>query len=187
MVYTATDFARDIQLAMAQQEPQQQRIATLAAVQRALCSAELLEPYAHQLQTHLEFHLLRTPEAAIKVFSMRPDHPLGPPHDHGGLWGCYATYSGELLMDFYTTIDPDGEHVVEKKHLRLPKGAWCFVEPEDIHRVWVREPTCVLTIYNGDLNSLVRRIYDLTNKRLIRDVSRWEERLRATGGSSYRL
>lgn len=187
MTYTATDFARDIQLAMAQREPRQQRTATIAAVQRALQSEELLESYAQELETHLEFHLLRTPEAAIKVFSMRPEHPLGPPHDHGGLWGCYATYCGALLMDFYRPIDPEGREIVESRHLRLPKGAWCFVEPEDIHRVWVREPTCVLTIYNGDLNSLVRRIYDLTNKRLIRDVSRWEERLQATGGTAYQL
>lgn len=187
MSYSGQVFAKEIADAMAAPTQAAQRSRTEEAVQKALASPTLLDDWAELAANHLEFHLLRTPRAAIKVFMMKPEHPKGPPHDHGGFWGCYATYSGYLHMDFYQTLPDQPEAVKMAKESAVLEGQWRFVEPDAIHQVWVAVPSIILTIYNGDLNSVPRRIFDTRNSRLLTARSDWEDRLQAGGGSSYQL
>jgi predicted metal-dependent enzyme (double-stranded beta helix superfamily) len=176
MVYTGTDFAHDISLAM-QKAGDDARGLTADAVRRACSSPTLLDGYEDEMAAHLEFHLLQTPEAAIKVFALKPEHGLGVAHDHAGLWGCYASHHGSYWMETYRLVGPDGTDLEVIDCRLMEAGEIRFMEPDAVHRIWSEEPSAVLTVYNGDLNSLPRRIFNREDGRIIEAQSRWEERI----------
>jgi predicted metal-dependent enzyme (double-stranded beta helix superfamily) len=174
--YSGVNFADDIAVAMEKSEEEARRL-TEEAVRRAVASPRLLEGYEEEMATQLEFHLLQTPTAAIKVFALKAEHGLGVPHDHAGLWGCYGTHTGRYLMETYRPADPEGVCISPLERRLMEPGEIRFMETDAIHRVWAEEPSLVLTVYNGDLNALPRRIWDLDGDRVIRDRSRWDERM----------
>jgi predicted metal-dependent enzyme (double-stranded beta helix superfamily) len=187
-MYTASEYVRESLRAAASE-----RFRELAedALKKALRSPILLQEYEAEMGRRLEFHLVQTPQLAIKVFCMSPQQPKSPPHDHAGLWGLYGTYRGVLYMSFYEEIPgstPESPRLREGPPLRIGAGQVQFVPPEAIHAVWTdTEGTIVLTVYNGDLNNSIRRIFDLQRHVVVRDLSRWEERLTQGGGKEYAL
>jgi hypothetical protein len=174
--YTADEFARDVAAAMERDEWEAQRL-TRAAMERACASPQLLAGYEREMASVLEFELLKTPKAAIKVFVLAPKFGLGVPHDHAGLWGCYAAHTNAYWMETYTEADVSGERVEPVERRLMPPGEIRFMGKKAIHRVWAEEPCLLLTAYNGDLNALPRRIFDRENGRVVRARSRWDERI----------
>jgi hypothetical protein len=77
--YTADEFARDIAAAMEREELEARRL-TRGAMERACASPDLLVGYEKQMASVLEFELLKTPRAAIKVFVLQSKFGLGVPH-----------------------------------------------------------------------------------------------------------
>lgn len=178
MSYTAADFAHDVEIAMQKEGPEARRL-TAEATARACAAPDLLAGYEEQMAERLEFHLLQTPGAAIKVFSLKPEVGLGVAHDHAGLWGCYAAHSssGAYWMETYREADPEGTTVEPVERRLMEPGEIRFMEPDAIHRIWAEGPSIVLTTYNGDLNSLPRRIFDEASGTVVRARSRWEDRI----------
>jgi hypothetical protein len=179
--YTADDFVRDIVAAMEHDEWQAQRL-TRAAMERACASPTLLNGYEKEMAEVLEFELLKTPKAAIKVFVLRSKFGAGVPHDHAGLWGCYAAHTNSYFMETYKVADPSGDRVDAVERRVMPPGEIRFMGKNAIHRVWAEEPCLLLTAYNGDLNALPRRIWDPVNGRVIQARSMWEERFKSGNG-----
>ncbi len=183
-IYSASDFVRDITSAMEHAESDAQRL-TAAAMTRACASPTLFREYEEQIAAVHEFELLKTPRAAIKVFILSSKLGQGIPHDHAGLWGCYAAHTNPYWME--TFRDADSEERVEPVGRRLMQpGEIRFIGADTIHSVWAEEPCLLLTAYNGDLNALPRRIFDRENGRMIRGRSRWAER-RKSGAIDFDL
>ncbi len=172
--YTAKEFADEIAAAMEHDELEAQRL-TKEAMLRACASPSLLDGYEEQMASVLEFELLKTPRAAIKVFVLKAKFGLGVPHDHAGLWGAYAAHTNSYFMETYR--ETEGERVEPVERRLMPPGEVRFMDKNAIHRVWADEPCLLLTAYNGDLNALPRRIFDLETGAVIRARSRWQERI----------
>jgi predicted metal-dependent enzyme (double-stranded beta helix superfamily) len=178
MAYAGTDFANDVAEAMQRDEADAKRM-TAEATSRACASPVLFDGFEEELETKFEFHLLQTPEAAIKVFVLKPEHGAGAPHDHAGLWGCYAAWEGSFWMEGFKEADAEGESVEPIDRWVMEPGRIRLMEPVEIHNVWAHSArSVVLAAYNGDLNACKRRIWDRENHRVIRDQSRWEERVK---------
>lgn len=175
-MYTANEFVRDVTAAMEHDEWEAQRL-TRAAMERACASEKLLAGYEREMASVLEFELLKTPRAAIKVFVLQSKFGLGVPHDHAGLWGCYAAHTNSYYMETYREADETGERVEAVERRLMPPGEIRFMGKKAIHRVWAEEPCLLITAYNGDLNALPRRIFDPENGTVIRERSRWQERI----------
>jgi hypothetical protein len=173
--YTAGDFVREIAAAMEHDEWEAQR-RTSEVMKRACATPSLLDGYREQIAAVHEFELLKTPRAAIKVFILSPKLGLGVPHDHAGLWGCYAAHTNPFWMETYREADESEERVEPVERRLMQPGEIRFMGKQAIHAVWAEEPCLLLTAYNGDLNSLPRRIFDRENGRMIRGRSRWAER-----------
>ncbi len=186
-MYSAAEYVRES--LRAAESPHQFRELAEDALRKALRSPVLLQEYTEEMKSRLEFHLVQTPQLAIKVFCMSPRQPKSPPHDHAGLWGLYGTYRGVLYMSFYEELPestPERPLLREGPPIVIREGEIQFVPPEAIHAVWTdTEGTIVLTVYNGDLNNSIRRIFDLKRHVVVRDVSRWEERLQKGEGREY--
>lgn len=174
--YTADEFARDVAAAMEHDEWEAQRL-TRAAMERACASPTLLVGYENEMASVLEFELLKTPRAAIKVFVLQSKFGPGAPHDHAGLWGCYAAHTNSYYMETYREADETGELVEAVERRSMQAGEIRFMGKKAIHRVWSEEPCLLLTAYNGDLNGLPRRIFDQETGRVLRARSRWDERI----------
>lgn len=182
--YTANDFVREVTNAMEHDESEAQRL-TAEAMTRACESPTLFQEYEKQIAAVHEFELLKTPRAAIKIFILSSKLGQGIPHDHGGLWGCYAAHTNAYWME--TFREADSEERVEPVERRLMQpGEIRFIDNHTIHSVWAEEPCLLLTAYNGDLNALPRRIFDRENGRMIRGLSRWAER-RKSGAVDFDL
>ena len=176
-MYSDKEFAR--LTAEAVQLPNDQRRAHLL-LQRALKSPRLLEGYEEQLKG-FEFHVLRTAGCAIKVFCMKTMPGPGWAHDHGGLWGLYGIYRGKMGMAFYA--EGEAGKLIEIDRFFMEEGETAWVHSSDIHAVWSPvDGTVALTIYNGDLNGIERRIWDVRKNIMIRDRSQWEARQKLGGG-----
>jgi hypothetical protein len=182
--YTVGDFVRDITAAMEHDTAEAQRL-TAAAMKLACASPTLFADYQEQIAAVHEFELLKTHRAAIKVFILSSKLGAGIPHDHAGLWGCYAAHTNPYWMETYREADSE-ERVQPLERRLMQPGEVRFVGTDTIHSVWAEEPCFLLTAYNGDLNALPRRIFDRENGRMIRGRSRWAER-RKNGGVDFDL
>ena len=186
MSYRARDFAEEVGGAMRAGDQAVEK--TCEAVGRAIASAELLRGFESEMGK-LEFHLHRSPEFAIKVFSMNEKTPVSPPHDHGPFWGVYGVYEGTLgWAEFKVTEEAGGSaNVHEARSMLLRHGAVRTIEPTKVHAVWSPEKSIILTVYNGDLNSVPRRIFDPKKSIVVRERSDWEERLGRGEQKEYRV
>jgi predicted metal-dependent enzyme (double-stranded beta helix superfamily) len=157
---------------------------------QAMGGPDLLAPFSTELANEREFHMLRAPECAIKVFNFftLSDEPTFP-HDHAGLWGVYGVYSGVMKQTFFHEDPdaPDDEYALDPlNEVPMSPGRAWRLHPSQIHGVWSESHgTVAIAIYNGDLNTLTRRIYDYKSRVKIRDVSQWAARgdLGQSGGS----
>lgn len=186
MPYTAKDFSDEVARAMRCGEAAVGN--TCAAVKNALASPNLLEGYEQQ-RNQLEFHLHRSPEFAIKVFCMNEKTPASPPHDHGPFWGVYGVYKGALGWAEFKVMDEEEEtaRVEEAGSTVLPQGSIRTIVVSKVHAVWSPEDSVILTVYNGDLNSASRRIFDPEKSLVVRERSDWAERLNRGQGREYKI
>jgi hypothetical protein len=185
--YLVDDFVRDILATMEHEGAKAQRL-TREALERACASPALMQGHEERMAAVSEYEILKTPRAAIKIFILKPRKGSGgPPHDHAGLWGAYAAHTNAYWMETFREADPSGERVEAVERRLMPQGEIRFMGEKAIHRVFSEEPCLLLTVYNGDLNALPRRIWDTETGRVIRARSRWEERVGADGKVNFDL
>jgi predicted metal-dependent enzyme (double-stranded beta helix superfamily) len=186
MRYTAKEFSEEVVRAMRAGDRAIQE--TCSAVQNALASQNLFEGFEPEFG-QLEFHLHRSPQLAIKVFCMNERTPVSPPHDHGPFWGVYGVYKGALgWAEFKVTEEgEESANVEEVGSTLLEQGTIRTILPTKVHAVWSPEESIILTVYNGDLNSVPRRIFDPRKSLVVRERSDWEERLGKGEGREYKV
>jgi len=191
-MYTAQAFVEDVVRAI-RSDPQDAQGKCLEYMQQAVGNPDLLQDYQEQLSNSWEFHMARTPECAIKVFKFKATEKPNYPHDHAGFWGDYIIFRGVMEMAFFEEENPGTEGwpgLRELTRFSMPFGATRKIRPDQIHAVWSNQDgTLAIAVYNGDLNSSRRRIYDLVNKVCIRDLSQWQTRetLGHSGGDLRQL
>ncbi len=151
--------------------------------ERAVKNPNLLDRFKEHWNKG-EYHVQRNPECAVKAFNFDGSmKQFSTAHDHAGFWAVYIIFKGRMETRFYQEVNPGRlpwPGLTETGHLVLDAGDSMILTPQDIHSVFSSTPgTVALTIYNGDLNASVRRIYDYRNEIFIEDRSQWEARKRA--------
>ncbi len=151
-----------------------------AALEKALKRPDLLDGFAEQMTLGHEFHMHRRDGCAIKVFPFKETDGPSFAHDHAGFWAVYGVYRGLMNSDLCAEENPGAEPwpgIAWGERLAVRPGETFTLPPDQLHGVW--SPTAgtfAIAIYNGDLNSAPRRIYDWENKVYIHDRSQWEKR-----------
>lgn len=85
------------------------------------------------------------------------------PHDHGRCWVLHGVYHGVTEVMIYRRTDdgkiPSRANLEMKETRHLTPGAALLYPPEDIHSIYIPEPSVILSFFSCDSKKVERSHY----------------------------